>query len=75
MAVFMGSIIPELQNRVTHYDVKSRVTTSKILFFEIFRFSTSMRKKALINIGLELVTRDFKQNKLLELLTRKIKKN
>ena len=28
-----ASIIPELQNRVTHYDVTSRVTNSKILLF------------------------------------------
>ena len=28
-----GSIIPELQNRVTHYDVTSRVANSKIFFF------------------------------------------
>ena len=31
-----GSIIPELQNRVTHYDVINRVTNSKVLFFLIF---------------------------------------
>ena len=28
-----GSIIPELQNRVTHYDATNRVTNSKVLNF------------------------------------------
>ena len=44
IAKFTGkrSIIPELRNRVTHYDVTNRVTNSKILFFLIFRVSNSM---------------------------------
>ena len=29
----LGSIIPKLQNRVTHYDVTNRVANSKIFFF------------------------------------------
>ena len=45
-----GSIIPELQNQVTHCDVTNRVTNSKIL---IFRVSNSMGKK--FNLVLELV--------------------
>ena len=36
-----GSIILELQNRVTHYDVTNRVTNSKY-FFLIFRVSNSV---------------------------------
>ena len=44
MVVFMcyikESIIPELQNRVTHYDVKNRVTNSKFFFFLIFELVT-----------------------------------
>ena len=43
--IYSGSVIPELQNRVTHYDVTNRVTNSKILFFKIFRVSNSMWKK------------------------------
>ena len=31
------SIIPELQNRVTHYDATNRVTNSKMFFSLIFR--------------------------------------
>ena len=38
----MESIIPELQNRITHYDVTNRVTNSKILYFLIFRVSNLM---------------------------------
>ena len=37
---FAGSIIPELQNRVKHYDVTNRVTNAKFFFF--FRVSNSM---------------------------------
>ena len=37
-----GSIISELQNRVTHYDITNRVTNSKTLFFLIFRVRNSM---------------------------------
>ena len=39
------SIIPELQNRVTHYDITNRVANSKKIFFLIFRVSNSMWKK------------------------------
>ena len=28
-----GSVIPELQKRVTHYEVTNRVTNSKIVLF------------------------------------------
>ena len=52
------SIIPELQNRVTHYDVTNRVTNSKILFFLYF-FELITRCEKNFNIVLELVTRDF----------------
>ena len=31
--IIWGSVIPELENRVTHYDVTNRVTNPKILFF------------------------------------------
>ena len=62
------SIIPELQNRVTHYDVTNRVTNSKILLFFLF-FELITRCEKNFNIVLELVTRDFKQNKISELLT------
>ena len=41
-ALSLGSIIPELQNQVTHYDVTNQVTNSKILFFKIFRVSNLM---------------------------------
>ena len=37
-------MIPELQNRVAHYDVTNRVTNSKILSFLIFRVNNSMSK-------------------------------
>ena len=30
---FFGPIIPELQNRVMHYDVTNQVTDCRILFF------------------------------------------
>ena len=57
----MGSIISELQNRVTkpgwHYDVTNRVTNSKIFFFWFFELLTQCEKN--FNIVLELVTRDF----------------
>ena len=52
------SIIPELQNRVTHYDATNRVTNSKILFFLYF-FQLITRREKNFNIVLELVTRDF----------------
>ena len=39
---YLGSITPELQNRVTHYDVTNRVINSKIFFFLIFRVSDLM---------------------------------
>ena len=71
---FKGSIIPEIQNRVRYYDVTNPVTNSKTLFLFvcfIFRVSNSMWKK--VNIDLELVTWDFKENKISELLARKIK--
>ena len=35
-------MIPELQNRVAHYDVTNQVTNSKILSFLIFRVNNSM---------------------------------
>ena len=38
--IIKGSIIPELQNRVTHHDVTNRVTNSKVLFLSIFRVSS-----------------------------------
>ena len=50
----MRSIIHELQNRVTHYDVTNRVTNSFLLFFELVT-----RYEKSFNIVLELVTRDF----------------
>ena len=67
-----GSIIPELQNRITHYHVTNPVTKSRffVLFFELV-----IRCERNFNIVLELVTESFKQNKISELLTRKIKKN
>ena len=49
--LYLGSIISEVQNRVTHYDVTNRVTNSKIcFFFLIFRVSNSIVdvKKTLI---------------------------
>ena len=52
-----GSLIPELQNRVTHYDVANQVTNSKTLFLKIFWVTNSMWKN--FKIVLELVTRDF----------------
>ena len=36
------SINPELQNRVTHYEVTNRVTNSKISFFKMSQVSNSM---------------------------------
>ena len=50
----MRSIIHELQNRVTHYDVTNRVTNSFLLFLELVT-----RYEKSFNIVLELVTRDF----------------
>ena len=44
-----GSIIPELQNRITHYDVANRVTNSEILYFLIFWVGYSMWKKLWYN--------------------------
>ena len=41
----MGSIIPELKNRVMHYDVTNHVANSKILFFLIFQVGNSKWKK------------------------------
>ena len=53
-----GSIIPELQNRFTHYDITNRGTNSKILFFlNFFELLTQCEKN--FNIVLELVTPDF----------------
>ena len=43
--ILKGTIIPDLQNRVIHYDVANRVTNSKSLFFK--------------KIFFELLTRDF----------------
>ena len=40
----MGSIIPESQNRVMHYDVTKWVTNSKF-FFLILRVNNSLWKK------------------------------
>ena len=40
----MESIIPKLQNRVTHYDVTKRVTNSKIFFKKIFELVTQFEK-------------------------------
>ena len=48
---FAGSIIPELQNRVTHYDVTNRVTNAK------FELVTPCEKS--FHIILELATRDY----------------
>ena len=54
-----GSLILELQNRVTYCDVTNQVTNSKILFFFlIFQVSNLMWKKN-FNKVLELVTQDF----------------
>ena len=38
----LGSIIPKLENRVTHYNVINRVTNSTILIFLIFRVRNSI---------------------------------
>ena len=53
----LGSIIPQLQNRVMHYDVTNRVTNSKILFFKKF-FELITRCEKNFNIVLELVAGD-----------------
>ena len=53
----MGSIIPQLQKQVAHYDVTNPVTNSKIYFFKFFELVTQCEKN--LNIGLELVTQDF----------------
>ena len=52
----------KLQNRITHYDVTNRVSTSKILYLCFFELVTRCKKN--FNIIFELVTRDFfkKQN-------------
>ena len=55
-AILWRSIIPELQNRVTHYDVTTRDTNSKDSFL-IFRVKTRCEEN--FNIVLELVTRKF----------------
>ena len=68
----LGSIIPELQNQVTHYDVTNQVTNSKILFFQIFRVSNLMWKN--LNIILELL-RKIKKNWISKLPTQKNKNN
>ena len=52
----MGSVIPQLQNQVMHYDVTNRVTNSKF-FKKIFELVTRCEKT--FNIILELVIRDF----------------
>ena len=44
MLVMMGSIITELQNRVTHYDVPNQVTNSKTLFVSLFELVTWCEK-------------------------------
>ena len=51
------SLIPELQNRVMHYDVTNQVTNSRIFFFKFFEVVTRCEKN--FNIVLQLVTRDF----------------
>ena len=54
---FWRSIIPELQNQVTHYDVTNRATNCKNFFLKYFKLVIRCVKKTLI--VLELVTRDF----------------
>ena len=52
-----GSVIPELQKRVKHYEVTNRVTNSKIVLFKFFELVTRFEKNC--NIVLELITPDF----------------
>ena len=52
----MESIIPELQNRITHYDVTNRVA----IFFLFFDLVTRSEKNFIII--LEFATRKIKKN-------------
>ena len=51
---------------------QTELLTLNFYFFLFFELLTQREKN--VKIILELVTRDFKENKILELLTRKIKK-
>ena len=63
----------ELQNQFTYYDVTNRVTKSKVLYFYFFELVTQCERN--FKVMLELVTRDFKETRISELLTQKIEKN
>ena len=52
---------------------QTELLTLKLYFFKFFELVTRFEKN--FHILLELVTQDFKENKLSELLTQKIKKN
>ena len=56
-AIVLGSITPELKNRVTHYDVTSQVTNSKTFLKKFFELVTPCEKN--FNIVLELVIQGF----------------
>ena len=63
-ALTPGSMITELQNRATYYDVTNRVTNSKILLLKkIFELVTWCEKT--LNVILEF----FKENKISKVLT------
>ena len=68
----LGSIIPELQNRVTHCDVRNSVTNTKIWFLKIFKLATLCERN--FNIIVELVTRDFKGKENVRVTSSKKKK-
>ena len=52
---------------------QTELLTLKLYFLKFFELVTRFEKN--FHILLELVTQDFKENKLSELLTQKIKKN
>ena len=73
---FVGSIIPELKNRVTKLSyslLASQTELLTLIFFKFFELVTRCEKN--FSIVSELVIQHFKENKISVLLTRKIKNN